>query len=100
MGSERRVTGALRALVLDALTAPPTGRRLQERLQQLIRIDINGCDDVFRQRKFIQGLAHDPSQAHDRFTPKQDVEPELALQFFDRRRHRRAPDKLGRQRFP
>ena len=38
---------------------PPKGRRLQERLQQLIWIDVNGSNDIFRQRKLIQGLAHE-----------------------------------------
>ena len=64
--------------------------------EQLIRIDIHGSDDVLRQRKFIQRLAHDPAQAHDRFATHQNVEAELALQFFERRRRRRTPDKLGR----
>ena len=53
--------------------------RSPEDLQQLIRIDIHGDDDVFRQRQFVQRLPHEPAQAHDRFAADQDVEAELAL---------------------
>lgn len=55
-------------------------------LEQLIRIDIYGGDDVFGQRQFVERLAHEPAQPHDCFATQQDVKPKLALQLFQRRR--------------
>jgi hypothetical protein len=46
------------------LVRGPSGPRKSEKL---IRIDIDRSEDVFRQWKFIECLAHNPAQAHDRF---------------------------------
>ena len=48
-------------------------------LQQLIRIDIDGDGDVFGEWQFVERFAYEPAQAHDGFTPDQDVKTELAL---------------------
>jgi len=55
-------------------------------LEQLIWIDIHCGDDIFWQRQFIECFAQESAEAHDGFTTEQDVEPKLALQFFQRRR--------------
>ena len=55
-------------------------------LEQLIRIDIHRGDNVLGQRQFVERLAHEPAQAHDRFATQQNVKAKLALQLFERRR--------------
>ena len=59
-------------------------------LEQLIRIDVHSDGDIFGERKLIEHFADETAQAHDRFAANQDVETELALQFFQRSRRRRA----------
>ena len=49
------------------------------RLQQLIRIDVDGDYNVFGERQFIDGFADEAAQTHDGFAADQDVEAELAL---------------------
>lgn len=68
---------------------------LQANLQQLIRIDVHRGDHVFGERKFIERFAHQTAQAHDGVAANQDVETELALQFFQRGGRRVADDKLS-----
>ena len=53
--------------------------------EQLVRIDIDRDGHVFREWQFVQRLTHEPAQPHNGFAAKQDVEAELALQFFERR---------------
>ena len=67
-------------------------------LQQLIRIDVDGGEDVFGQRKFVERFADETAQAHDRFAAHQNVETKLALQFFQRRGRGRAKNEFGGQR--
>src|ERR1700737_3068255 len=47
-------------------------------LKQLIWIDIDGGEDVFWQRQFIERLAHESAQPHDCFAAQQDVKSKLA----------------------
>ena len=49
------------------------------RLQQLIRIDVDGDNDVFGEGQFVDGFADEAAQTHDGFATSQDVEAELAL---------------------
>jgi hypothetical protein len=49
------------------------------RLQQLIRIDIDGDSDIFWKGKFVECFADETAQAHDGFATDQDVKTELAL---------------------
>ena len=49
------------------------------RLQQLIRIDVDGDCDVFGEGQFVDSFAHVAAQMHDGFAAEQDVEAELAL---------------------
>ncbi len=53
-------------------------------LEQLIWIDIHGCQDVLGQRQFVERLAHDPAQPHDGFTAQQNVKTKLSLKLFER----------------
>ena len=48
-------------------------------LQQLIRIDVDSDGDVFGEWQFVERFADEPTQAHDGFTPDQNVKPKLAL---------------------
>jgi len=54
-------------------------RALPRRLQQLIRIDVDGDGDVLRKWQFIECFADEPAQAHNGFAANQDVKTELAL---------------------
>src|SRR5436853_3396758 len=68
-------------------------------LEQLVRVDIYGCDHVFGQREFVERFAHEPAQTHDCFTAKQNVESKLSLKFFKRRRCSVAHRELWAERF-
>ena len=68
-------------------------------LEELIWIDIDGGNDVFRQRQFIECLAHESAQPHDRFAAEQDVKAKLSLQLFQRRGCGVAEDEFGAERF-
>jgi hypothetical protein len=53
--------------------------RAPRRLQQLIRIDIDGDGDVFGKGQFVDGFADEAAQAHDGFAADQNVKSELSL---------------------
>ncbi len=68
-------------------------------LQQLIRIDIDCHVDVFGEWQFVGGLTHKAAEAHDGFASDQNVETELALQFFQWRGGCIAQNEFFGQRF-
>ena len=49
------------------------------RLQQLIRINVDGDGDVFGEGQFVEGFADEAAQADDGLAADQDVKTELAL---------------------
>ena len=61
--------------------APKQARvaRALPRLQQLIRINVDGNDDVFREGQFVESFADEAAQALDGFAADQNVETELTL---------------------
>ena len=54
-------------------------RALPRRLQQLIRIDVDGDRDIFGEWQLVQCLADEPAQTHNGLAADQDVKSELAL---------------------
>ena len=52
--------------------------------EQLIRIHVDRDGDVFGEGQFVESVADKTAQAHDGFAADQNVETELALQFFER----------------
>jgi len=62
----------VRSLARDA-------RALPGRLQQLIRIDVDGDRDIFGEWQLVQCLADEPAQTHNGLAADQDVKSELAL---------------------
>ena len=85
-----RITIAIKRMIL--MGDPPWGievgddqsvsrRQLfwQDKLQQLIRIHINGREDVFGKRELVERFADEAAQAHDGFAAHQNVKAKLAL---------------------
>ena len=62
------------------------GACVSRRLQQLIRIDVDGYGDVFGKGQLVERFADKSAQAHNGFATDQNVKTELALQFFQGRR--------------
>jgi hypothetical protein len=74
-------SGCRRANSRRAEDFPPYLRRNRprNRLQQLIRIDIDRDGDVFGEWEFVERFTDEAAQTQDGFATDQNVETELAL---------------------
>jgi len=72
------ISEVARFLIALALAAN-TSRALSKKSQQLVRIDVDGGSNIFREWQLVESFADEAAQAHDGLASDQNVKAKLAL---------------------